>query len=157
MFGFVKLCAPQGVAERGGGASAGIWGAGERGGQPLYPLLVSVEARLIFDRQGLILHAMLSDEVASVGQTGRINDASLCEGLWLLSPTTKIGSWAAHPTLSVQCAIQVRFQPRGVSRGRWLKTRLNVSHEAVWTYDHIERYCPNPVGRRRCAVKLSSN
>jgi hypothetical protein len=37
------------VRERSEGALAGIWGAGERGGQPLYPLLISVEARLIFD------------------------------------------------------------------------------------------------------------
>ncbi len=52
--------------------------AGERGGQPLYPLLISVEARLILDSQGLILHAKLSDEVASVRQIGRLNGASLC-------------------------------------------------------------------------------
>ena len=55
--------------------------AGERGGQPLYPLLISVEARLILDSQGLILHAKLSDEVASVRQIGRINGTSLCKRL----------------------------------------------------------------------------
>jgi hypothetical protein len=73
VFGFVKLVAPQGVPERSEGASAGIWGAGERGGQPLYPLLISVEARLIFDSQGLILPATLSDEVASVRQNGKLD------------------------------------------------------------------------------------
>ena len=49
--------------------------------QPLYPLLISVEARLIFDSQGLILPATLSDEVASVRQIGRTEGASLRERL----------------------------------------------------------------------------
>ena len=43
VFGIVKRECP----ERSGGASAGIWGAGERGRQPLYPLLSYVEAQLI--------------------------------------------------------------------------------------------------------------
>jgi hypothetical protein len=67
VFGFVNDHSKyEGFPERSGGASAGIWGAGERGGQPLYPLLISVEARLIFDSQGLTMHGMLSDAVASV-------------------------------------------------------------------------------------------
>jgi hypothetical protein len=66
VFGIVKRDGPK----RSGGAPAGIWGAAERGGQPLYPLLISVEAPLIFDSQGLILHIMLSNEVASVKQLG---------------------------------------------------------------------------------------
>src|SRR6266481_7362421 len=45
------------------GAWAGDLGVQERGGQPLYPLLISVEARLILYSQDLILHAVLSDEV----------------------------------------------------------------------------------------------
>jgi hypothetical protein len=82
VFGFVKLAAPQGGSQRSEGFSAGIWGAGKRGGQPLYPLLISVEARLIFDSQGLILPATLSDQVASVRQIGSTEGASLRERLF---------------------------------------------------------------------------
>ena len=89
VFGFVNGDCP----ERSGGAWAGIWGAGERGGQPLYPLLTSVEARLILDSQGLILHPMLSDEVASVRQIGRTNSAKLRERLISTVITSCIALW----------------------------------------------------------------
>jgi hypothetical protein len=55
------------------------------------PLLISVEARLIFDSQGLILPATLSDEVASVRQIGRTEGASLRERL-VATATSKSNS-----------------------------------------------------------------
>jgi hypothetical protein len=65
----------------------GIWCAGERGGQPLCPLLISVEARLICNSQDLILHAVLSDEVVTVRQP--FGEAFRSEPYCLFSPTIR--------------------------------------------------------------------
>lgn len=44
MLGEEHLADQRACPERSGGASAAVWGAGKRGGQPRYPLLISVEA-----------------------------------------------------------------------------------------------------------------
>jgi hypothetical protein len=77
VFDVVKLGAPQGGSGAKRRSFGGDLGCRGKGRPAFYPLLISVEARLIFDSQGLALHAMLSDEVASVRQIGRISGRTL--------------------------------------------------------------------------------
>jgi hypothetical protein len=87
MLGEEHLADQRACPERSGGASAAVWGAGEKGRPaPLSPAYLRRSTGSFFHSQRLILHAMVSDQVASVRQIGgRINGASLGERL--IAPT----------------------------------------------------------------------